>query len=79
MLINDNCHYCGASLSNIRKLNNLTGETEFRYNGIDRKDTHNDYCIDNCVTACKDCNYAKRKLSYHDFIALATRISNRFK
>ncbi|MGI0058309.1 MAG: hypothetical protein ACREBJ_00955 [Nitrosotalea sp.] len=76
-LIQTPCHYCGAELSNIRKLKNLTGATEYRYNGIDRIDSNSDYCLENCVAACKDCNYAKRKLTYDKFLSLARRITTR--
>ena len=77
-LISSLCHYCGGDLSNMRKLKKLTGATEFRYNGIDRMDTVSDYKLENCVAACKDCNYAKRKISYDEFIDLAKRIASRF-
>ena len=77
-LISSPCHYCGADLSNIRKLKKLTGPTEFRYNGIDRVDATSDYKLENCVAACKNCNYAKRKLTYDEFISLAKRIASRF-
>jgi len=61
-LIYKECYYCG------------TLPLPTKSNGIDRIDNDIGYILLNCVTACKDCNYAKRKLSYSDFIALAKRI-----
>lgn len=78
IFIQDSCYYCGASQSNIRKLKSLTGPKEFKYNGIDRVDSSKNYQVENCVTACKDCNLAKRKLSHNDFILLAKKIASRF-
>lgn len=78
-LIKAPCHYCGVEYSNVRQIKNLTTiEREFRYNGIDRKDSALAYQTDNCVSCCSTCNYAKRKLSYDGFIALTKRISARF-
>jgi hypothetical protein len=77
-LIFSPCHYCSSDLSNIRKVNNLTGNKVFKYNGIDRMNTNEDYTVENCVAACKNCNYAKRKLSYDDFINLAKKIAANF-
>lgn len=76
-LIFEACHYCGADSSNYRKGKGLTAQS-IKYNGIDRKDSALGYTPDNCVTACRNCNYAKRRLSYADFIALAQRIAARF-
>ena len=42
-----------------------------------RKDPSADYVY--LVAACKNCNYAKRKLSYDEFIDLAKRIVNNLK
>lgn len=83
ILIQSDCHYCGAGLSNTRKAKKrslITGPLNptFRYNGIDRKDSTLNYTLDNCVSACAECNYAKGKRSYDEFIAHAKRIANRF-
>jgi len=81
-LISGDCHYCGSGPTNCQKIDSIAsiaGENEkFTYNGIDRKNSDLAYEIDNCVSCCHNCNYAKRKLSYDDFIALAKRISARF-
>lgn len=69
------CHYCGKRFSNKRTKKTSTYLGVFKYNGVDRKNPNLGYEYDNCVTSCKDCNYAKRKLSYDEFIALAKRIA----
>lgn len=76
--IKDNCHYCGEPPSNVRKLKNLSGPKQFRYNGIDRKDANLGYNLNNCVSACKDCNYAKRKRSYWEYINHCKKVANNF-
>lgn len=72
-LIDKSCHYCGAGPSlkafsnNRMKLRNVNGN--FLYTGIDRKNSAFGYQIDNCVTCCKTCNFAKNNMSYIEFIA----------
>lgn len=51
------CHYCGVSGPN----------------GIDRIDSAKGYDPDNCVPACKHCNYVKGNLSLEDFKRWAKR------
>lgn len=62
------CHYCGALPSTIIDRSKYGTNGTYVYNGIDRKNPNLGYTPDNCVTACKTCNYAKRSLSYVDFI-----------
>lgn len=74
ILINDRCDYCGIEPWNVvktrKKKSNLT------YNGIDRVDNNRGYELTNVVTACKICNYAKRKLSKEDFLSWIERVHN---
>ena len=58
------CHYCNAPPSRTKS----TPAGSFIYNGIDRVDNDRGYVMGNVVTCCADCNYAKRLLSYDDFI-----------
>lgn len=67
------CHYCGVPPSSVNK--HTGGSGTYVYNGIDRVDNSIGYVVDNCVPCCGDCNYAKRNLSYHDFLSLISRIS----
>lgn len=77
-LIDKNCHYCGTGPSlkafgfNRMVLRNVNGN--FIYTGIDRKDSDQGYHIDNCVTCCKTCNFAKNDMSYNEFLAYLDRL-----
>lgn len=52
-LLKSDCHYCG--------------QTPDPLNGIDRMENEIGYTLDNCITACLDCNYRKGQMSYDDF------------
>lgn len=52
-LLTSDCHYCGQAPEPL--------------NGIDRMDNKIGYTLDNCITACRDCNYRKGQMSYDDF------------
>lgn len=75
------CHYCGAKPSNsvakIKKNKSMNGD--YIFNGIDRKDNAAGYTIENSLPCCKICNYAKRTLSYDEFIAYLNRVHNFIK
>lgn len=60
-LVSTACHYCGH-------------DPAPAINGIDRIDSGRGYTADNVVTACADCNYAKRNRPVEDFLAWAKRI-----
>lgn len=68
-----NCHYCGNKPSSIRK-DKRSDSIFYIYNGIDRIDNTKGYIVENVVTCCKICNYAKGTMSYNDFIAYLERI-----
>jgi len=55
-----NCVYCGCKGPN----------------GIDRINNTKGYSNENCVPACKHCNYAKGNLSSKDFYTWLKRIIN---
>ena len=70
-LIFKDCFYCGTSPSNI--FNSYQRKNEHKhspifYNGIDRVDNSKDYNLENCVTCCFRCNYAKSNLSKEQFL-----------
>lgn len=79
LLIDKECHYCSASPSlkafsaNSIIRNGTNGN--FIYTGIDRKDNDKGYHIDNCVTCCKTCNFAKNDMSYEAFIEYLDRLA----
>jgi len=74
-LINKNCHYCGTEPLK-KQYNKKTRDEDcfLFWNGIDRKDNEIGYTIDNSVTCCTTCNYAKRATSYNDFISWLNRV-----
>jgi hypothetical protein len=84
-LTKENCYYCGAEpkqevKSNGNKRTQDSIEySKYIYNGIDRVDSDKGYTIDNTVTCCKLCNYAKRVLSQEAFIELIKNIYNNLK
>jgi hypothetical protein len=79
-LVKENCHYCEQP-PNLRTWNcggwqrrGLTAIDVFA-NGIDRKDNTKGYSLDNVVSCCKLCQYAKRDLPYEVFISYLKRIA----
>ena len=63
-LIIKSCFYCNR----IPLLKSpLKRHEDFRYNGIDRIDSNRGYTIDNCVTCCKICNFAKLNFPIEEF------------
>ncbi len=75
ILVQQKCTYCGTKPNNkIKNPGCKSGHSEFTYNGVDRVDSSIGYTIDNCVTACKSCNFAKGKMSPSEFVSLAKKI-----
>ena len=64
-LIEQPCYICKAERSNCYRRKGCN--YEYRYNGIDRLDSSIGYVDGNMAPCCKDCNYAKRKMSLHEF------------
>ena len=69
-LIRQDCYYCNSGpLSYLQN-----GSMFLQYNGIDRVDNGLGYTLDNCVTCCKQCNYAKRAQTKEEFISWVVRL-----
>lgn len=68
------CHYCGTAPS--RAVGCSPNSGAYVCNGIDRVDSSRGYSLDNCVPACKICNFAKRDMSYDDFLAWIARLAS---
>jgi 5-methylcytosine-specific restriction endonuclease McrA len=71
-LVFSECHYCGIGPSNEMDLKHAAyrdGKPRdvIRYNGIDRVDNAIGYTLDNVVTCCKACNYAKHSRPLPEF------------
>lgn len=74
-LTSSNCYYCGKSPEQI---NHQTGRFNgyYLYNGIDRLNNNIGYIEGNCVPCCKECNFAKRKMTEEEFFINIERIYN---
>lgn len=59
------CYYCGTKPNQIAKHYSCFGD--YIYNGIDRIDNNKGYTIENVVSCCKQCNFAKRDLTTKEF------------
>lgn len=66
------CHYCGTELSNLWTTRSRSGS--YSYNGLDRKDSTKGYTPNNIVPCCAQCNLAKGRLNYQDFLNLCERV-----
>jgi len=64
-LTSGNCYYCGEKPSKTIKAKGSYGE--YRYNGIDRKDSNLGYTLENTVSCCKTCNFRKRITGFQEF------------
>lgn len=62
-----NCFYCDCL-----PINNNNGE--FYYNGLDRIDSSLGHTIDNVVSCCKDCNFAKQDMTVKEFYEWVNKI-----
>lgn len=70
-LVLSDCYYCGT-------VPNRRVESSWDVifvNGIDRVDNNNGYLESNCVSCCKDCNYAKRTMSAQEYIILCKKVA----
>lgn len=68
LLTKMNCYYCGVEPLQIydKKCSKYNGY--WIHNGIDRLSDDNGYQIDNVVTCCKKCNYAKQGMTDIEFL-----------
>lgn len=70
-----NCYYCNSKPSNLYNCaKDSKNSSQFQkdngnfiYNGLDRIDNNLPHNINNVVTCCKYCNYAKRERSTKEF------------
>ncbi len=70
-LITSPCTYCGDSPQQAFTISN--GSSACVYTGIDRADNSVGYTVENAVSCCYRCNYAKRESSRDVFEAWLTR------
>lgn len=74
ILFRGNCFYCNEPPSIIVSHKNYNGD--FIRNGIDRLDSEKHYTLENCVSCCSKCNYAKKSMSFDEFINWAAKLAN---
>lgn len=68
-----NCHYCGTPPTIRPVKNRYYGVPSV--NGLDRRDNNKGYFLDNVIPCCSLCNYAKKELTYDEFISWLDRIA----
>jgi hypothetical protein len=73
-LSQQNCYYCGSVPSN--KATSKNG-TPFIYNGLDRVDSSKTHMLNNVVTCCKQCNYAKLDYTQEEFLDMCRRVAEK--
>lgn len=78
-LVDKKCHYCGAEsylkVFGQARMEQHNCNGNFIYTGIDRKDSNKGYQIENCVTCCKTCNFAKNDMSYEAFMEYLDKLT----
>jgi len=80
------CFYCNIEPSNFYELRYSQGHRKgelrcgpgFYYNGIDRVDSQKGYTLENCVSCCFDCNYAKETKTIEQLKIWVTRLYKHF-
>jgi hypothetical protein len=70
-LTKGNCYYTGNPPG--QKCKATSGEI-YLYNGIDRVDNNIGYTENNCVSCCKQVQYAKRALEQSEFINICKKV-----
>lgn len=73
-LTSANCYYCNKLPSQVQKSHN----GEYVYNGVDRLNNNAGYSLENCVSCCKACNFAKLERSKEEFLEHIKIIYNNF-
>ncbi len=68
----ERCSYCHVEPSRTSVLSEWS--LPLTYNGVDRLDNSQGYTVDNCVTACSSCNFAKGGRSIADFHLWLTQL-----
>lgn len=71
-LTSSNCFYCNIEPSKISI--SKSGKSDYKYNGIDKKDPEIGYIFDNCVPCCWDCNKLKSNYTFDEFKSLISKI-----
>jgi 5-methylcytosine-specific restriction endonuclease McrA len=65
VLFQGSCFYCDTPP--LRVKHNVKTKKPFVFNGIDRLNSQAGYILDNCVSCCTKCNYAKNTMTPQEF------------
>lgn len=68
------CNYCGLPPSTSTQTINKHGYGQILYNGLDRVDPKKGYIKGNVVPCCWQCNLAKFRFSYENFMSYIDRL-----
>ena len=68
-LLAGNCAYCGSEpeVHEYEKQYMQVLEEPYKHNGIDRIDPNKGYTLENCVSCCSKCNYAKHEMTLSEY------------
>lgn len=72
-IVGMDCFYCGLPPSQLTKFPAINGQ--LTYTGIDRLDPKLGYQRSNVAPCCKDCNYAKKDMLPHEYLAHVDRVA----
>lgn len=72
LLTSSNCVYCGSEPYKIKFCASHNGT--YTYNGIDRVNNDLGYLLDNSVSCCARCNYAKGDMTKEEFLTWARKV-----
>lgn len=75
-LTSSNCYYCGQTPNQTVKCHKNKYGYNYIYNGIDRINSKKSYIIENCVSCCKWCNFAKQTRTIKEFKTWVKKIYN---
>ena len=70
------CFYCGSPPTRISAYHNATGG--YKYNGVDRLNNEEGYFLDNVVSCCSWCNWAKKDRTVKEYMDWNRRISEKW-
>lgn len=76
-LTQGDCYYCGKEPAQVYKTKGTNGP--YIYNGIDRIENSEGYALNNCVSCCHQCNWAKRDMPFGDFVVWINCVSEHLK
>lgn len=70
IITKQNCAYCGSEPNK----EFISKRSVYVFNGLDRVDNNKGYTLENTVSCCAICNYAKRKMSKREFLAWIEKV-----